>query len=346
MNIVTRGANKAESRPNTSLVDPLGRAITYLRLSVTDRCDLRCQYCMPKATTFVPRKDILNLEELEQICSSFISLGVRKIRLTGGEPLVRRNITTLIKGLSRHLDNGRLDEICLTTNGTQLAKHAEDLYKNGVRRINVSLDTLNPTDFEAITRGGKLNDVLEGLAAARENGLRVKINCVALKGFNHMQFDSMIEWCGEQGFDLTLIECMPMGNVGKRHMASYMPLVEVRDQLSQNWNLQDIDHTTGGPSKYVTVKETGQKLGFISPLSKNFCEGCNRVRLTCTGQLYLCLGQGGYVDLRAAVRNGKNIEDVIREAISAKPAGHDFEYDYANGKEIGKMERLMSVTGG
>ena len=346
MNIITRGADNTESRPRTSLVDSLGRKITYLRLSVTDRCDLRCQYCMPNAMTFVPRKDILDLEELEQICSAFIGLGVRKIRLTGGEPLVRRNVTTLIDNLSRHLDGGGLDEICLTTNGTQLAKHAEALYRSGVRRINVSLDTLNPADYEIMTRGGRLSNVLAGLAVAREIGISVKINCVALKGFNDRQFNPIIEWCGEQGFDLTLIECMPMGEVGKRRMASYVPLTEVRNQLSQKWTLQDIDHTTGGPSRYVTIKETGRKLGFISPLSNNFCEGCNRVRLTCTGQLYMCLGQGENLDLRAAVRDGRNIEDVIREAISAKPAGHDFEYDYVNDKESGKMDRFMSVTGG
>lgn len=338
--------NKPHAREGGPLVDSIGRTITYLRVSVTDRCDLRCQYCMPKMMEFVPRKEILDLEELGQICTAFVNLGVRKIRLTGGEPLVRRNLTTLIKGLSSHLDYGGLDEICLTTNGTQLAKHAEDLYRNGIRRINVSLDTLNAIDYEAMTRGGKLENVLEGLAAAREIGLNVKINCVALKGFNDTQFDSMIEWCGEQGFDLTLIECMPMGEVGKCRMASYIPLTEVRDQISKNWNLQDIIYTTGGPSRYVTVKETGRKLGFISPLSKNFCEGCNRVRLTCTGQLYMCLGQGDYIDLRTVVRNGQNIEDAICEAIAAKPVGHNFEYDYANGKETGKMERFMSVTGG
>ena len=346
MNIQRHSAKPPRVQSGGSLVDSIGRTITYLRVSVTDRCDLRCQYCMPKDMEFVPRKDVLDLEELEKICSAFVNLGVRKIRLTGGEPLVRRNVTSLIKGLSRHLGGWGLDEISLTTNGTQLARHAEALHRHGVRRINVSLDTLDPTDYETITRGGKLQSVLDGLAAARDVGLKVKVNCLALKGFNDHYLDGMVAWCGEQGFDLTFIESMPMGDIGNCRMMSYMPLTEVRDQLSKSWHLTDTPHSTGGPSQYAEVQETGCKIGFISPLSKNFCEGCNRVRLTCTGRLYMCLGQGDYIDLRAAVRGGQNIEDAIREGISAKPVGHNFEYDYANGEEVGKMQRFMNVTGG
>ncbi|MEG3617678.1 GTP 3',8-cyclase MoaA [Magnetovibrio sp. PR-2] len=346
MNILTHGARKAAKQNAEPLVDTIGRTITYLRVSVTDRCDLRCQYCMPKDMSFVPRSEVLDLEELEQICGAFVHLGVRKIRLTGGEPLVRRNVMSFIQGMSCHLGSGGLDEICLTTNGTQLAKHADALHRNGVRRINVSLDTLDPSDYEMMTRGGKLKDVLGGLAAARESGLQVKLNCVALKGFNDTHFDSMVDWCGEQGFDLTFIESMPMGDIGKCRMMSYLPLSEVREQLSQNWTLDDINHSTGGPSKYVRVAETGRKVGFISPLSKSFCEGCNRVRLTCIGQLYMCLGQGESVDLRAAVREGRCIEEAIREGINAKPIGHDFSYDFSSREEQGKMDRCMSVTGG
>lgn len=350
MNIMTPATTEAVRQTSRKvpqgLTDMLGRTITYLRLSVTDRCDLRCVYCMPTDMTFLPRKDVLSLEELEKICTSFIQLGVRKIRLTGGEPLVRRDVMTLVEKLSYHLGEGGLDELTLTTNGTLLAKYADALRRNGVRRINVSLDTLNPDSYAIITRGGNLANVIDGLAAARKCALKVKINCLALKGINDHEFNNLVEWCGARNFDLTFIESMPMGDIGRCRVMSYMPASEVRETLSKAWTLDETDHSTGGPSKYFTVKETGCKVGFISPLSGNFCEGCNRVRLTCTGQLYMCLGQGDCVDLRAALRNGRSVEDAIRDGIFAKPKGHAFEYDQHRGCESGATDRFMNVTGG
>lgn len=327
------------------LVDAHGRSITYLRVSVTDRCDLRCVYCMPKNMEFLPREDLLDLEELEQICTAFVRLGVRKIRFTGGEPLVRKNIQTLIGRLSKRTGDG-LDEITLTTNGTLLTKYAEDLFRNGVRRINVSLDTLNPELYETITRGGRIERVLEGLRVARDIGLSVKINALAMCGINDGEFNDLVEWCGLQGFDLTFIEAMPMGDIGACRVMAYMPVAVVKDQLAKRWTLSESLHNTSGPSQYLTVEETGCRVGFISPLSKNFCEGCNRVRLTCTGQLFLCLGQRDCVDLRSAVREGQNLEEAIRTAIKGKPVGHDFEYDKVGGEEFGRPERFMNLTGG
>jgi len=331
--------------PPNRLVDQHGRTITYLRLSVTDRCDLRCVYCMPKDMAFSPRSDVLDLEELGQICGAFIRLGVRKIRLTGGEPLVRKNVQQLIGNLSPYLGNG-LEELTLTTNGTLLTKYAATLRERGVRRINVSLDSLRAERYADITRGGTLDGVLRGVAAARDCGLAVKINCLAMRGINDDELDDMVAWCGGQGFDLTFIEAMPMGDIGPCRVMAYMSMADVRAQLASRWTLEDSDHDTGGPSRYMTVRETGRRVGFISPLSGNFCDGCNRVRLTCTGKLYMCLGQGDHIDLRAAVRAGENVEDVIRAGIRGKPAGHDFEYDRLALDERGRVDRFMNLTGG
>ena len=329
------------------LIDPFDRAINYLRVSVTDRCDLRCVYCMAEDMTFLPKADVLTLEELDRLCSAFIGLGVRKLRLTGGEPLVRKNIMWLVRQLGRHLESGALDELTLTSNGTQLAKYADELAAAGVRRINVSLDTLDPTKFAAITRWGDLNQVLDGLAAAKRAGLAVKINTVALKGINDDEFDRMLTWCGEGGFDLTFIEVMPMGEIGEQRIDQYLPLSMVRAQLAETWTLTDSDHHTGGPARYVEVGETGQKLGFITPLTHNFCESCNRVRLTCTGTLYMCLGQDDDADLRSALRASDDddvLELAIREAITRKPKGHDFIIDRRHNQPA--VGRHMSVTGG
>jgi cyclic pyranopterin phosphate synthase len=282
------------------MIDPFGRSISYLRVSVTDRCDFRCVYCMAEDMTFLPKAEILSLEELDRLCSAFVASGVRKLRLTGGEPLVRRNVMSLVRGLSRHLASGALDELTLTTNGSQLSRFAGELADAGVRRINVSIDTLDPAKFTAITRWGRLDQVMEGLAAAKAAGLAVKINAVALKGVNEDEFDQLIEWCGGEGFDLTLIEVMPMGDIGgENRLEQYLPLSLVRARLARRWTLQDIDYRSGGPARYVRIAETGRKLGFITPLTHNFCESCNRVRLTCTGMLYMCLGQEDSADLRA-----------------------------------------------
>lgn len=337
--------NHATGDAPPGLIDAHGRTITYLRVSVTDRCDLRCVYCMPKDMAFLPRKDVLDLEEMEEICAAFIHLGIRKIRFTGGEPLVRKNVQSLIGNLSVHLGDG-LDEITLTSNGTQLVKYAGDLFRSGVRRINVSLDTLKPDLYEALTRGGRMENVHEGLRVAKETGLAIKINALAMRGVNDGEFDELVAWCGEQGFDLTFIEVMPMGDIGPCRVMAYMPVSEVRDRLAESWTLKESVHNTGGPSKYLTVEETGRRVGFISPLSRNFCEGCNRVRLTCTGQLYLCLGQGDSIDLRAAVRAGRSLEDVIRSEIEGKPRGHDFDYDKISVEEFGRPDRFMNLTGG
>ncbi|MGD9743475.1 MAG: GTP 3',8-cyclase MoaA, partial [Dongiaceae bacterium] len=273
------------------MLDPYGRTISYLRVSVTDRCDFRCVYCMAEDMTFLPKSEILTLEELDRLCTAFVRLGVRKLRLTGGEPLVRRNVMTLIRALGRHLESGALEELTLTTNGSQLAKHAADLAAIGVKRVNVSVDSLDETKFRAITRWGKLPQVLEGIAAARRAGLAVKINTVALKGVNDDEFDRLVTWCGAEGHDLTFIEVMPMGDIGDDRLEQYLPLSLVRARLAERWTLSEIDYRTGGPARYVRVAETGGRIGFITPLTHNFCESCNRVRLTCTGQLYMCLGQ-------------------------------------------------------
>ena len=286
------------------ILDPFGRPITYLRVSVTDRCDFRCVYCMAEEMTFLPKADLLTLEELEVICRRFMEVGTRKIRLTGGEPLVRRNIMHLIGNLGDEVGRGNLEEITITTNGSQLAKMADDLYRAGVRRINVSIDTLDTDKFREITRWGDLGKVLDGLEAAKSAGLKVKINAVAIKGFNDEELAEMVAWCGREGHDMTVIEIMPMGDIGNENrLSQYMPVSLVRSNLSRRFTLTDLDYSSGGPARYVRVEETGRKLGFITPLTHNFCESCNRVRITCTGMLYMCLGQDDSADLRAALRD-------------------------------------------
>jgi len=327
--------------------DPFGRDVTYLRVSVTDRCDFRCVYCMAEDMTFLPKKDVLSLEELDRLCSAFIRLGVRKLRLTGGEPLVRRNIMWLIERLGEHVKAGALDELTVTTNGSQLEKLSEQLYAAGVRRINVSLDTLDPGKFTAITRWGKLDKVLAGLDAAEKAGLKIKVNAVALKGVNDNEFHDMVAWAGECGYDMTFIEVMPMGDIGDQRVDQYLPLSMVRAQLQERWTLEDIDLNTGGPARYVTVKETGGRIGFITPMTHNFCESCNRVRLTCTGTLYMCLGQEDAADLRGPLRASESdeaVQQAILDAIDRKPKGHDFIIDRRTNKP--SVGRHMSVTGG
>lgn len=326
--------------------DPFGREITYLRVSVTDRCDLRCVYCMAEEMTFLPKAELLTLEELERVSAAFIRLGVRKIRLTGGEPLVRRDVMRLVRGLGARIGHG-LDELTVTTNGSQLARFAEDLAGAGVRRINVSLDTLDPAKFTAITRWGKIEKTLDGIFAARAAGLAIKINAVALKGVNEDELDRMVAWCGEHGFDLCLIETMPMGDIGGDRTDQYLPLSIVRARLAKSWTLEQTDYATGGPARYVVVKETGRRIGFITPMTHNFCESCNRVRLTCTGTLYMCLGQDDAADLRAPLRASSDdaaLEAAIREAIGRKPKGHDFVIDRRHNRP--SVNRHMSVTGG
>ena len=328
-----------------ALTDPFGRDISYLRVSVTDRCDFRCVYCMSEHMAFLPKADLLSLEELDRLCSAFVARGVRKLRLTGGEPLVRRGIMTLFSTLSRHLASGRLDELTLTTNGSQLAKYAGELAANGVRRINVSLDTLDADKFRAITRWGELPQVLAGIDAAQAAGLKVKINTVALKGVNEDEFPRLIEWAHGRGMDLTLIEVMPLGEIGR--LDQYQPLSVARARLNERFSLQDIDDRTGGPARYVRVAETGGRLGFITPLTHNFCESCNRVRVTCTGTLYMCLGQEDAADLRKPLRASEGNEllfAAIDEAISRKPKGHDFIIDRRHQRPA--LARHMSVTGG
>src|SRR6202161_2240640 len=319
----------AAGRP--SLVDPFGRDISYLRVSVTDRCDFRCVYCMSENMAFLPKTDVLTLEELDRLCSAFIARGVRKLRLTGGEPLVRRGIMTLVNSLSRHLHTGALDELTLTTNGSQLAKYAAELKAAGLRRINVSLDTLDAEKFRAITRWGSLDQVLAGIDAAQAAGLKIKINTVALKGVNDDEFPGLLEWAHGRGMDLTLIEVMPLGEIGEAgRLEQYLPLSMVRARLAERFSLEDIDYQTGGPARYVRVAETGGRLGFITPLTHNFCESCNRVRVTCTGTLFMCLGQEDAADLRAALRASDDdtlLNDAITEAIARKPKGHDFLID-------------------
>ena len=328
------------------LIDPFGRTVDYLRISVTDRCDFRCVYCMSEAMTFLPRSEVLNLEEIDQIATAFVRRGTRKLRLTGGEPLVRRGVVDLVRTLSRHLASGALDEITLTTNGSQLRRFAKDLADAGVRRINVSLDTLDPEKFATITRWGRLEQVLDGIAAATEAGLFVKINMVALNGINDGEIAAMIDWAGAEGHDLVLIETMPMGVIDDDRVDRYLPLKAVRRDLDARYTLVDLPDSTGGPARYVRVAETGQRLGFITPLTHNFCESCNRVRLTATGRLYLCLGQDDAADLRAVVRGGDAaaLDAALDEAIGRKPKGHDFIIDRTHNAPA--VARHMSVTGG
>jgi GTP 3',8-cyclase len=329
------------------LIDPFARAITYLRVSVTDRCDFRCVYCMSENMSFLPKADILSLEELDRLCSAFVARGVRKLRLTGGEPLVRRGIMTLFASLSRHLESGALDELTLTTNGSQLGKYAHELAAHGVKRINVSLDTLDPDKFRAITRWGDLDQVLAGIKAARAAGLAVKINAVALKGVNEDELAELVEWAHRDGMDITIIEVMPLGDVGEGRLDQYLPLSMVRARLADHFTLDEIDYRTGGPARYVRVAETGGRLGFITPLTHNFCESCNRVRVTCTGTLFMCLGQEDAADLRAALRASESNDQLhaaIEEAISRKPKGHDFVIDRRHQRPA--LARHMSVTGG
>jgi cyclic pyranopterin phosphate synthase len=327
----------------TTLTDPFARPITYLRMSVTDRCDLRCVYCMAEDMSFLPKAEILSLEELARLGDAFIEAGVRKIRITGGEPLVRRNVVGLLENLGRRLGHG-LEELTLTTNGTQLARHAESLARAGVKRINVSLDTLDAARFARLTRWGRIETVFAGIFAAREAGLAIKINAVALQGENEDEFDDMLAWCGRHGFDLCLIETMPMGETGSLRADQYLPLSLVRTRLARRWTLDDSAHRTGGPARYVTVRETGQRLGFITPMTHNFCEDCNRVRLTVTGTLFMCLGQEDAADLRTPLRNGGDVQLAIREAIARKPKGHDFVIDRR--RTAPAVARHMSVTGG
>lgn len=331
------------------LVDPFQRAISYLRVSVTDRCDFRCVYCMAENMTFLPKKELLTLEELDRMCSTFIRLGVEKLRITGGEPLVRKGIMTFFNAMTRHLDSGALKELTLTTNGSQLTRFADQLYAAGVRRVNISLDTLDEEKFARITRWGRLKQVMEGIDAAQRAGLRVKINTVALKGVNEDELFTLVDWCAERGLDLTFIEVMPMGDIGNENrLDQYWKLTDLRARLAERHTLTDLAERTGGPARYVRLEETGQKIGFITPLSHNFCESCNRVRLTCTGELYMCLGQEDMADLRAPLRDNPGtdapLEAAIRAAIARKPKGHDF--DYSRQTVAGQMTRHMSHTGG
>jgi cyclic pyranopterin phosphate synthase len=345
--VTTLDIERPQHRPGDALVDPFGRSITYLRVSVTDRCDFRCVYCMAEDMTFLPKADLLSLEELDRLCSVFIARGVRKLRLTGGEPLVRRGIMTLVSSLSRHLAAGALDELTVTTNGSQLAKYAPELAAHGVERINVSLDTLDPDKFRTITRWGELDKVEAGIDAALAAGLRVKINAVALKGVNEDELGDLVAWAHGRGMDLTIIEVMPLGDIGAGRLEQYLPLSLVRARLAERYTLEEIDYRTGGPARYVEVKETGGRLGFITPLTHNFCESCNRVRVTCTGTLYMCLGQEDAADLRSPLRlspqNGP-LEAAIEDAIARKPKGHDFIIDRRHQRPA--LARHMNVTGG
>ncbi|ARJ70628.1 GTP 3',8-cyclase MoaA [Paracoccus contaminans] len=328
------------------LIDPFARPITYLRVSVTDRCDFRCTYCMAEHMQFLPKAELLTLEELERLCGAFVDLGVRKLRVTGGEPLVRRNIMSFFRAMSARLGRG-LDELTLTTNGSQLARLAPELADCGVRRVNVSLDTLDPDKFAAVTRWGRLPQVLDGIAAARAAGLRIKINAVALKGFNDNELFRLVDWCAAEGHDLTFIEVMPMGDMGEEaRLDQYWPLRDLRARLEERLTLVPLAERTGGPARYVRVEETGARIGFITPLTHNFCESCNRVRVTCTGELFMCLGQEDRADLRAPLRASADdapLRETIVAAIARKPKGHDF--DYSRGV-AGQMSRHMSHTGG
>jgi len=337
----------ALSHASRAMTDPFGRTISYLRVSVTDRCDLRCFYCMSEDMTFLPKADLLTLEELDRLCSAFIAKGVKKLRLTGGEPLVRRNVMSLVRSLSRHLRSGALNELTMTTNATQLARYASELADCGIRRINVSLDTLDPVKFRAITRWGDLDKVLAGIEAARAAGLAVKINAVALKNLNEEEIPSLIEWAHGDGMGLTLIEVMPMGEIGEGRIDQYVPLSLVRARLAKQYTLVDLEESSGGPARYVRVSETGGKLGFITPMTHNFCEACNRVRITCTGTLHTCLGHEDAADLRKPLRASADDEvlaGAIDRAIGLKPKGHDFIIDRRHNRP--SVSRHMSVTGG
>ncbi|MDF0597064.1 GTP 3',8-cyclase MoaA [Psychromarinibacter halotolerans] len=331
------------------LIDPFQRAITYLRVSVTDRCDFRCTYCMAENMTFLPKKELLTLEELDRMCSSFIGLGVEKLRITGGEPLVRRDIMTFFRSMTRHLDTGTLKELTLTTNGSQLARFADELWDAGVRRVNISLDTLDDDRFAQITRWGRLPQVMKGIEAAQKAGMRIKINTVALKGFNEDELFTLVDWCARENMDLTFIEVMPMGDMGEvDRLDQYWPLSDLRARLAERFTLTDLPERTGGPARYVRLEETDQKIGFITPLTHNFCESCNRVRLTCTGDLFMCLGQEDMADLRTPLRNFPDTDapliSAIEKAIGRKPEGHDF--DYSRQRADGQVTRHMSHTGG
>lgn len=329
------------------MIDPFGRTVSYLRVSVTDRCDFRCVYCMAEDMTFLPKRDVLSLEELDRLCSAFVAKGVRKLRLTGGEPLVRKNIMKLFRSLGRHLESGALEELTVTTNGSQLARHAAELVDCGVKRINVSIDTLDHDKFKKITRWGDLGRVMEGLRAAQKAGLAVKINAVALKGVNEHEIETMMTWAHGEGMDITFIETMPLGEISEDRTDQYLPLSLVRQRLQERFTMSDIPYKTGGPARYVEVAETGGRLGFITPLTHNFCESCNRVRVTCTGTLYMCLGQDDAADLRAPLRASESDEllnTAIDEAITRKPKGHDFVIERQSSKP--SVARHMSVTGG
>ncbi len=329
------------------MIDPFGRAITYLRVSVTDRCDLRCVYCMAEDMTFLPKAEILSLEETDRMCAAFIRLGTTKIRITGGEPLVRRGVMALFDSLGARLGGGGLDELTLTSNGSQLVRYADALHAAGVRRVNVSLDTLDPATFTAVTRWGKIDKTLDGIFAAKAAGLAVKINAVALKGVNEDEFDAMLAWCGAHGFDLCLIETMPMGDIDGDRTEQYLPLSLVRSRLKRRWTLDETSYRTGGPARYYAVRETGTRIGFITPMTHNFCESCNRVRLTCTGTLYMCLGQDDAADFRRVLRDGSSdaaLDAAIVAAIARKPRGHDFVIDRRQQRPA--VARHMSLTGG
>ncbi len=329
------------------MIDPFGRAISYLRVSVTDRCDFRCVYCMSENMNFLPKQDLLTLEELDRLCSAFIRRGVRKLRITGGEPLVRRDIMTLFRSLSRHLASNALEEVTLTTNGSQLAKYASELAACGVKRVNISLDTLNPDKFRTITRWGDFAKVMAGIDAAQNAGLSIKINAVALKGVNDDEAGDMVRWAHRRGIDMTFIEVMPLGEIDGQRIDQYMPLSRLRAQLQQEFTLDEIDYRTGGPARYARVRETGGRLGFITPLTHNFCESCNRVRVTCTGTLYMCLGQEDAADLRRPLRSSNSdlpLIAAIDAAIMRKPKGHDFIIDRQTRRPA--VARHMNVTGG
>ena len=329
------------------LVDPFERHITYLRVSVTDRCDFRCVYCMSENMSFLPKAELLSLEELDRLCSAFINLGVKKLRISGGEPLVRRDIMSLMRNLGRHISSGALEELTLTTNGSQLERYAKELANCGVKRINVSLDTLNKEKFISITRWGKYEKVISGIKAAQAAGLRVKINTVALKGFNDHELEDIVRWCGNNDLDLTFIETMPMGEIDGDRSDQYLPLSLVQKSMKKTWTLDESTYNSGGPARYVTIRETGQRIGFITPLTHNFCESCNRIRVTCTGTLFMCLGQDDFADLRTPLRSGTDesaVQAAICEAISRKPKGHDFIIDRKNTRPA--VTRHMSVTGG
>jgi cyclic pyranopterin phosphate synthase len=328
----------------SQLCDPFGRMISYLRVSVTDRCNYRCTYCMAEDMTFLPKKDLLSLEELDRLCRIFVSLGVDKIRITGGEPLVRRDVMKLFHSLGKCVQNGELDELTLTTNGSQLAKFSDQLIDCGVRRVNVSLDSLIPEKFKRITRWGDLSDVMAGIQAAKRAGLKIKINTVGLAGINDNEIEDLVSWSAGEGFDLTFIETMPVGEINEDRSDRYLPTPVIRERIGQRWTMEETNFKTGGPANYVTIKETGQRIGFITPLSHNFCEGCNRVRLTCTGVLYMCLGQDDAADLRTVLRQSEGnslVVEAIERAIGRKPKGHDFDISRA-----ASVSRHMNVTGG